>query len=135
MRTNWFIMAALVASAASCAGAAAPGPTAPTAPVAPAAAVPAGGCAAEALAGEWRTVSGSLPFQEISLASDGSYASFLDERPFLDGTWKLQEGALVLTSDDGNTDRIDGVSCAGELIGTSGGQSVRLVRIAVPGTN
>ncbi|MCA9675079.1 MAG: hypothetical protein H6709_06890 [Kofleriaceae bacterium] len=85
-------------------------------------------CTAETVAGSWRVEAGS-DFEEITLESDGTFLSHLHDRPFLGGTWSVDDGALVLSGDDGTATRIDGARCATALIGTTDGADVRWDRL------
>lgn len=90
-------------------------------------------CTSETASGDWRTATGS-DFETITLNADGSFSSFLHDRPFSTGTWRVDAGAVVLESSDGATTRIEGARCAGQLFGQlAGGGELRWERIAHAG--
>lgn len=64
------------------------------------------------------------------VVEDGGFASYLHARPFYQGRWTLAEGALILTTADGVTIRIDDVRCQDtSLTGRSDGGSVEWTAI------
>jgi len=53
----------------------------------------------EEIVGSWMVEeSGDAGFSAIDFNEDGTYASFLNEKPFDEGTWELVDGEVVLTS-------------------------------------
>jgi hypothetical protein len=100
---------------------------------------PAGGrvaalpCTTETAQGDWQTEAGA-DFQSISLNADGSFGSFLHDRPFTSGTWRVDGEAVVLEAQDGTTTRIEGARCAPlALFGQAGGAELRLARLPQAG--
>jgi hypothetical protein len=49
------------------------------------------------LVGGWNVTSGA-GFEEITLHADGTYSTFLYQKPFIDGTWTLVGNTLSLTA-------------------------------------
>jgi len=48
-----------------------------------------------------------LDFEELTIEPDGTFRSFLHQRPFDSGRWEIKDGSLVLTADGMGSYRID----------------------------
>ncbi len=99
------------------------------APASDTAEAPAPPCTATDVVASWGANAGS-DFEEITVAEDGGFSSYLHERPFYQGRWTLADGALILTTADGVTIRIDDVRCQyTSLTGRSDGATVEWTAI------
>lgn len=126
MRSSLFLALAL----AACGGSSASRPAEPAEPDVLAALVdnPAP-CTAADLAGSWDGGE-HADFESITIEADGTFMSYLHDRPFYVGAWTLADGTLELRAEGGTVITVADVQCeAGGLSGTSDGAPSRWARI------
>lgn len=122
-------LAVVVLALAACGGKPSSGGTAVVGPDPSTADAPAPPCTAADVVADWSTNSGS-DFESITIEEGGRFSSYLHDRPFYLGTWRLDGGTLILSTDDGTTIEIADARCQyTNLTGTTDGAAVKWTAI------
>lgn len=134
------LVAIIVITVGACGGKATPAATTPGGASASTPASASGGdatatpsCTADDVVGSWTADTGA-DFESITIEADGTFSSYLHDRPFDGGNWLLQDGTLSLMNDGTASVDIADARCQdGVLTGTSDGAPVHWTALAPEG--